>query len=138
MEPQRKLFWIHWGENASIMVSMASEMALYECVELELVDTENSDGRYEWKRKNFRTYFLKVWRQKMGFLFRRRKEESELYFKARSSTSHCVLFSCQAYNIQLLTPHFEILLTSVLHRLVTLSYIQLSFRKLIFNLSKLT
>ena len=34
MKPQRKLFWINWGENATILASMASEMALNGSIEL--------------------------------------------------------------------------------------------------------
>lgn len=58
----------------------------------------------------------------MGFIFWGRKEESELYFRA-SSISHCILFSCRVDRTQWLTPYFKILLTSVLHCSVTLSYI---------------
>lgn len=48
---------MHWVENATILASMASEMALNGSKELELIDTKDSDRRYEEKRKKFRTYF---------------------------------------------------------------------------------
>ena len=51
IEPQRKLFWMCWVENATILASMPSEMALNGSKESGLIDTKDSDMNLEAWRK---------------------------------------------------------------------------------------